>query len=716
MSGFFYFGTTVEWSHVWWQLHDFLTHPVSDHLFFCGSPSWWRCRFQRCNINAWCGNLNTNVNVDKTSVKGAVVAHFSFACLRCWRFLLFVAQGWFFFLCSLSFEWKHTHLGKVCVVLRGHRLYGDVVVVLFTSEVFYWNWKLKINWTWNTVSGWEEGSEGWGGGGGNGGGGRRKEVREEGQRRRNAKMFGNGGERGRGTSGWCWRYSTEDPSTDIVLNMSSVRNWWTLHAVGEYANSRGRTSMAETIFSSNEMVSPPSQKHQGCRARVGKWSPRSHVACFGVSVTSFFCWRQASFSKPETIGAHQKRVSLTTIPHSWRRITVSWRSPRAERLRPLEVEKEAEPLSEPCVGTRLWSTPCDGFEGGDDPGVKTSSAQDLIAVADAEEYHLMDQLSRLEQLSGITLFLRKTFRDYINFGPEVLPGILPTCVFYAGGIWKGDVMVADNEELEEMDASELHARRLNAKEALTPMKGEKFIFPVADGTVKTSGGDQVLRTFTLIWDRPERGEEQGNHHGESDGSSSTPQRDSSWYDGDAGNDFWSISCNFIYRHHVEPRVKLHVRREESFPIPLNVTRTTNTSLEVVLETYRWLLDRWWRSRIVRYMDRFHKIHCVEWKTSGWIYMVPGKGADKKTIDLQTLYGQRFGKICLTRRNAKKSKNGLSKNRSSTLSDNCVVFSSVILMMENLRIIMKNAHASRNALQTSTWEVQGTFRVEKDCKT
>ena len=80
-------------------------------------------------------------------------------------------------------------------------------------------------------------------------------------------------------------------------------------------------------------------------------------------------------------------------------------------------------------------------------------------------------------------------------------------------------MVADNEELEEMDASELHARRLDAKEVLTPQRSGNFIFPVADGTVKTSGGDQVLRTFTLIWDRPERGEEQGNHHGESDGSS-----------------------------------------------------------------------------------------------------------------------------------------------------------------------------------------------------
>ena len=61
-----------------------------------------------------------------------------------------------------------------------------------------------------------------------------------------------------------------------------------------------------------------------------------------------------------------------------------------------------------------------------------------------------------------------------------------------------------------MDASELHARRLNAKEVLTPMRGDNFKFPVADGTVKNSGGDQRLITSTLIRDRPDRGEERDN--------------------------------------------------------------------------------------------------------------------------------------------------------------------------------------------------------------
>ena len=33
-------------------------------------------------------------------------------------------------LCTLSFVLRHTHLGTVCVVLKGHRLCRDIAVVL----------------------------------------------------------------------------------------------------------------------------------------------------------------------------------------------------------------------------------------------------------------------------------------------------------------------------------------------------------------------------------------------------------------------------------------------------------------------------------------------------------------------------------------------------------------------------------------------------------
>ena len=47
---------------------------------------------------------------------------------------------------------------------------------------------------------------------------------------------------------------------------------------------------------------------------------------------------------------------------------------------------------------------------------------------------------------------------------------------YAGGIWKGDVPVADLEELETIDASEIYSKRLNAKEVIFHQEIGGYIF------------------------------------------------------------------------------------------------------------------------------------------------------------------------------------------------------------------------------------------------
>ena len=94
----------------------------------------------------------------------------------------------------------------------------------------------------------------------------------------------------------------------------------------------------------------------------------------------------------------------------------------------------------------------------------------------------------------------KTAKDQTRlhqFGKKVLPGLFLGYALYVVGIWKGDVLIADLEELETMDASEIYSKRLTAKEVIFPKQGE-FIFPIADGRIKTSGGDQEMRTSTLI--------------------------------------------------------------------------------------------------------------------------------------------------------------------------------------------------------------------------
>ena len=55
-----------------------------------------------------------------------------------------------------------------------------------------------------------------------------------------------------------------------------------------------------------------------------------------------------------------------------------------------------------------------------------------------------------------------------QFGKKVLPGLFLGYALYAGGIWKGDVLIADLEELETMDASEIYCKRLNPALRDTP--------------------------------------------------------------------------------------------------------------------------------------------------------------------------------------------------------------------------------------------------------
>ena len=95
-----------------------------------------------------------------------------------------------------------------------------------------------------------------------------------------------------------------------------------------------------------------------------------------------------------------------------------------------------------------------------------------------------------------------------------------------------------------MDASELHARRLNAKEVLTPQRSGQSQME----QLKIFGGEQRLRTSTSTQDCPERGEEQEILQGKSDElQSPTPlQEDSTRDDKEAKSDFWTITRELIH--------------------------------------------------------------------------------------------------------------------------------------------------------------------------
>ena len=142
-------------------------------------------------------------------------------------------------------------------------------------------------------------------------------------------------------------------------------------------------------------------------------------------------------------------------------------------------------------------------------------------------------------------------------------------------------MVADTEEFEEMDASELHARRLIAKEVLTPQRSE-IHFPGRRWNSQNPWRRSTSETIHLYPGSLRTRTRTRSFQGKSDGlHSPTPlQDDSTSDDAEAKNDFWTTRGEFNYRPHVVPRVKLHMPKEETCPIPtkyIDVTRTTDTS-------------------------------------------------------------------------------------------------------------------------------------------
>ena len=112
------------------------------------------------------------------------------------------------------------------------------------------------------------------------------------------------------------------------------------------------------------------------------------------------------------------------------------------------------------------------------------------------------------------------------------------------------------------------------------------------------------------------------------GLSLPPPQDSLPDAGEAINDFWSMSGNFIYRHHVEPKVRLYSPREESFPVQLknfDVFRTTKTNLDVKQE--RRIDDHWNIHGSIDLSDSWSGF------TSRRIYVV-GEKTDKTAVNIQ----------------------------------------------------------------------------------
>ena len=184
-----------------------------------------------------------------------------------------------------------------------------------------------------------------------------------------------------------------------------------------------------------------------------------------------------------------------------------------------------------------------------------------------------------------------------------------------------------------MDASEIYSKRLNAKEVIFPKEKWKIHFSSRRWTNQRRSGPENIHLDTGTSNSRRRSR---RFSWRIRWVSSTTSRLTSDA-GEAKSDFWSMSGNFTFRHHVEPRVKLYSPREESFPIPLkyiDVSRTTHTNLDVKQERH---IDDFWNidgSRdLSDYWTGFTQFTLLEEKPpNGFLWS--GGETDKKAANIQ----------------------------------------------------------------------------------
>ena len=82
-------------------------------------------------------------------------------------------------------------------------------------------------------------------------------------------------------------------------------------------------------------------------------------------------------------------------------------------------------------------------------------------------------------------FPRKINQESIKLERKYSRNLPRLCIVHGRESCKENILVVDIEALEEIDASEIHAKMLNAKEVILPQSGENCKFPVADRTVQT---------------------------------------------------------------------------------------------------------------------------------------------------------------------------------------------------------------------------------------
>ena len=223
-----------------------------------------------------------------------------------------------------------------------------------------------------------------------------------------------------------------------------------------------------------------------------------------------------------------------------------------------------------------------------------------------------------------------------QFGKKSLPGLFLGYALYAEWMWKGDILVADLEEMETMDASEIYSKRLTAKKVIFPKKNGKFISSrrwTNQTPWRRSGPENIhLDTGTSNSRRRSR-----RFSWRISRVSST----TSWLiSGCRWSDEWLLVHDG--KLHIPPslwtqsQTLLAERRiiPYSTEIHWRLQNYTHKLGFYARTPHRWLLEHPCVKRFVWLLDRFQSIYSIGRETSRRIYVVREE-TDKKAANIQT---------------------------------------------------------------------------------
>ena len=139
---------------------------------------------------------------------------------------------------------------------------------------------------------------------------------------------------------------------------------------------------------------------------------------------------------------------------------------------------------------------------------KISCLMGRLHTKDVLENLLQDQSFRSNHWLSVTLLLRKTSQEYIDLERKsYLDCSLDTLCTRVefGRVTYWSQTLRSWKRWTHLKSTRKDSMR---EEVIFPKEKGEIIFPAADGRIKFVGGDQELRTSTLIREHPIRGEDQ----------------------------------------------------------------------------------------------------------------------------------------------------------------------------------------------------------------